>query len=319
MPNILLTDFCNRSCPYCFAKQQVELGTEQKRWEMPIAEYDTILSYLRPGLDTVSLLGGEPTLHSDFMHLIRRACEQGFQIKLFSNGTTKALLDLFDSPYRDQVRVILNLNAPEFYRADEWERINACCRAGAGKVSLSYNLYQVDFRWDFIRDAILEHNLAPRVRLGITQPISGAQNTFIQESEMAVINRRIVEMAEELAGSGIYLGFDCGFRQCGFTKEQLGTLAECGAQLMFSCRPILDIGPGLKVWRCFPLSTDVAEELVLTDFTSLQAMVDYFHNRWSEVQSRGNTPRCTSCLQYEIGTCHGGCLSRTLLRLGEVA
>jgi radical SAM protein with 4Fe4S-binding SPASM domain len=128
---------------------------------------------------------------------------------------------------------------------------------------------------------------------------------------MPEAGRGLVAMAEALAPDGLTLGFDCGFRLCLFSEEQRGTLAQCGAQFLFDCKPILDIGPELMVWRCFPFSNEPGVKL--TDFRSLREIEDHFERRWGAEQARGNTPACGSCSHRRVRTCSGGCLSRTLL------
>jgi hypothetical protein len=119
-------------------------------------------------------------------------------------------------------------------------------------------------------------------------------------------------MAEDLAPDGISIGLDCGFRGCGFTEKQRGTLMECGARLMFDCKPILDIGPDLMVWRCFPFSA--CEGVRLTDFGSLQELIEHFDNEMASYGDIGNMPGCSTCVHRTRGTCNRGCLSRTVNR-----
>ena len=309
MPNILLTNYCNRNCPYCFAKERVYLDTHTPRWEMPEEDFRVILTYLKPGLDPVSLLGGEPTLHSRFHEIVALALQTGHFVKIFTNGVSPVLRRLLGKMDTHTLAVILNLNPPGTYSESEKAEIEANCRAFGPNLQLSFNIYRPDFSWDFLRQIILKCGLKPTIRLGITQPIQGTTNTYLKEKDLSQTYGRIVSMAEDLAKSGINVGFDCGFRLCGFTKSALGILAQCGVEFLFACRPVLDIGPDLMVWRCFPFSTDRCVKL--TDFKTYDEIVAYFDERWKHVQGLGNTDQCQTCLNLASGACHGGCLSRT--------
>ncbi len=319
MPNLLLTNYCNRSCAYCFALAQVKVGTTRPNWEVSQEELETVLRYLDPRWDVVSLLGGEPTLHSRFVPIVRDVAARGFDLKIFTNGTTSALRELA-APELEAVTVILNLNPRAHYRDDAWAAIEANARHLGEKMRVSLNVDTPDFEWDFVVRAIEDWGLGRRVRLGITQPIRGMANRYLREEAIRPASARIVRMAEDLAARGITLGFDCGFRTCVFSDEERGILAECGTRFLFNCRPVLDIGPDLVVWRCFPFSVEPG--LKLTDFRSLSEVSAAFEARWSKEARRGNLSECPECAQLATGVCRGGCLSRTLLaqtNIGERA
>jgi MoaA/NifB/PqqE/SkfB family radical SAM enzyme len=310
MPNILLTNYCNRNCPYCFAKARVKLGTASGQWEMSQEELETVLKYLGPGRGLVSLLGGEPTLHSRYSDIVRSLAQRGYDVKLFTNGTTPELRQSLPPASRGLFTVILNLNHPDTYTPQEWAQIEANCRCLGGRLGLSFNIFTTPFTWEYLREAIVTWKLGSVIRIGLAQPIHGTPNAFLNEAQMDEACHALVAMAEAAAQDGITLGFDCGFRLCMFSPEQRGTLAECGTRFLFDCKPILDIGPELAVWRCFPFSNEPGVKL--TDFGSLREIEEHFERRWAQEQTRGNTPPCRACRNRRTGTCRGGCLSRTL-------
>jgi len=309
MPNILLTNSCNRQCPYCFALAQVKLGVCRADWEMSESELETVLSYLHFGRDAVSLLGGEPTLHSRFAEIVAQVTARRFPIKIFTNGTTARLRSISASACHDDLSLILNLNEPSSYSRNAWNEIEENARHFGSRLSLSFNVYRPDFTWDHLRDVILRRNLSRKIRIGLAQPIHGLGNSYLKEEAVPVACARLVDMAVDLARDGISLGLDCGFRGCAFSNRQRGVLLECGAQPQFDCSPVLDIGPDLIVWRCFPFSATPGVRLL--DFRSLQEVSDHFDRVWAKEAALGNTPDCTECRHFGRG-CRGGCLSRTV-------
>lgn len=309
MPNLLLTNVCNRNCAYCFALAQIEVGTARRDWEINQEELDIILDYLDPRWDMVSLLGGEPTMHSRFGELAGYIADKGFGLKVFTNGCTEHLLELLDID-NVQVMIILNYNDPESYTPDELDIIKTNFKAFGKQLSLSFNVFQPIFNWEFLRRAILDMNLSHTIRLGVAQPIVGMSNEYLRGKGLRQAYKNIVAMAESLADDGISLGFDCGFQACMFTEQERGVLAECGTRFLFQCQPVLDIGMNLNIWRCFPFS--VLKGCNLRDFESLEDVRRYFNNIWSAEQAKGNTSSCPSCESMLMGSCRGGCLSRTL-------
>lgn len=283
---------------------------------MPRDEYETVLGYLNPRTDNVSLLGGEPTLHRHFEEFVSIAATRGFLVNVFSNGTGKSLQRVLAGSLRKHIKVVLNLNPPEQYSLRELETIYENCRLAGRRMILSYNLYTPEFRWDFIRNTIMEYKLKPLVRLGLAQPIQGEANACLSENQMSALYDRITQMASELAIDGIRMGFDCGFRLCGFTVKQRGILASCGTDMNFICGPTIDIGPGLQVWRCFPMSTTEDVHRRLTEFSSLNELREFYTEQWATEQALGNTSDCPDCPERWAGVCRGGCLSRTLILKG---
>lgn len=65
-PNILITNFCNQNCPFCFTR--AEMSNKLIRKEMSLENFKKTLLKIKknPEIQVVKLLGGEPTLHSRF-------------------------------------------------------------------------------------------------------------------------------------------------------------------------------------------------------------------------------------------------------------
>jgi MoaA/NifB/PqqE/SkfB family radical SAM enzyme len=276
---------------------------------MSESELETVFRYLHLGRDAVSLLGGEPTLHSRFAEIVAEVAARRFPIKIFTNGTIARLRGIPASACDDELSIILNLNEPASYSRSAWSEIEENARYFGPRLSLSFNIYKPDFTWDHLRNLILHWNLSRKIRIGLAQPVHGLGNSYLLEEAVPKACAGLVDMAVDLARDGISLGLDCGFRGCAFTSYQRGLLVECGAHPQFDCSPVLDIGPDLMVWRCFPFSATRGVRLL--DFRSLQEVSDYFDRVWANEAALGNTSNCPQCRHFGRG-CRGGCLSRTV-------
>ncbi|MBT8489822.1 MAG: radical SAM protein, partial [Deltaproteobacteria bacterium] len=83
MPNILLTNYCNLNCPYCFAGKMMS----RKGNNISVHNFKKAVSYLKKNREKhVGIIGGEPTLHPRFLDLMTYVIEQGFKVQLFTNG-----------------------------------------------------------------------------------------------------------------------------------------------------------------------------------------------------------------------------------------
>ena len=84
MAHILLTDHCNRRCPYCFAKERL---ADEQHTNMAYDDFVTAVEFLvRSDEPGITLLGGEPTLHPDFVRLYRYLIRRRLNVLMFTNG-----------------------------------------------------------------------------------------------------------------------------------------------------------------------------------------------------------------------------------------
>lgn len=318
MANILLTTYCNRSCEYCFARDKTAVadgaGSENKEW-LTHENLDKILAFLhKSGGKTFSGLGGEPTLHPDFEGVIEKVLSQGFDIRLFSNGImTEDKLEFLKSVDSNKLKFIINMNHPDETPHGEWEKAMQTLKTIPDKVSLGFNIYRKSFEPDFLVDLINEYGLIKNIRLGLAQPIYGEENklnSYIPIEEYSEIAEKIVALTRKCDANGVTAGFDCGFIMCMFTEAQIGELYYNGCPPNFMCDPIVDIGPSLDVWRCFPLSTQ--KNLKLGDFERRQDIVDHYNEKTKVLESIGALNDCFGCKHLSRGLCPGGCLSHTL-------
>lgn len=317
MANILFTTYCNRNCPYCFAKGKVDLNrdTGDPSKNLNLDDLERIIAfYQRSLLKRISILGGEPTLNPDFRVLMDRIFEEpGFKaVMLFSNGVIPdtALAYLADHP-DPRLKVALNLNAPDTYPADQKARIHRVMASLGKRVGLGINIYASGQSYDYLIDAIAAFKLAPHIRVGLTQPIVGANNRYAGKMDLPGIARDLVAFARTVCEKGITYSFDCGFPFCMFTLDQHKELLRCGIKFKSECAPIVDIGPDLSVWRCFPLLGDVCGSL--PQFHTRDAIIDHYHNKYRHIMAMGNRAKCPQCRYRVNKLCSGGCLARTLI------
>ena len=106
--------------------------------------------------------------------------------------------------------------------------------------------------------------------------------------------------------------FDCGFILCMFTPAQLGRIYLARTRMMFKCVPIIDIGPDLSAWHCFPLSA--IENICLDQYENDEEMIRYYHRRMAPYKHFGAIDRCRNCNYRLRGQCGGGCLAHTIKR-----
>ena len=74
---------CNAACLYCSAASARDRGGKV----LPLGSILTSLDHFRAaGVDSIVLLGGEPTLHPDLLAIARGAIDRGIQVGIATNG-----------------------------------------------------------------------------------------------------------------------------------------------------------------------------------------------------------------------------------------
>ena len=314
MPNLLLTNKCNRACAYCFARDKVFDETPQADLSFDNLIY--VADFLeRSGDKQLGILGGEPTMHPQFNLYLKYLVSRGFHLTVFTNGIVEEGLaaqirSMLDDAHAAHVNFTVNINE-EKYRSQRENRLQANFLQVMGeKAMLGFNIFEKDFSPEFLVETIKTHNLKRQIRLGIASPITLKKNSFASTDDYPKVYRTILELAELCSKEDILLHPDCGFLLCGFSDEELGKLFKYGVALKFYCQTPLDIGPDLHTWRCFPLSNVKSKSL--KDFSDINEVRNYFDDVFEWAKGVGVFGECADCAHLKNGRCAGGCIGHFL-------
>jgi hypothetical protein len=311
MPNILLTTICNRRCPYCFAKTEMDgATTEEMTWENLIYIADFLVKSREK---KVSLLGGEPTLHQDFVDYVCYLNQRGFDVSVFTNGMVSddrlsEMKENFSGMPHERLSFVCNLNNPNQTPApdEETRRIHNFLAAMGPLVGPGFNIYRLDFDLTFLFDLVVRYGLKRTLRLGMTHPIPGQGNGYIRPEDMGKTIERLYSFKPLMDRLRIRPGLDCGFPICQFTDEQLGWLYRLSRHAKFECGPAIDITPDMSVYSCFPLSQFHRKSIF--DFDDLKQVGDYYAKIGDQIRIElaGIFDSCDGCIHRDEGICSGG-------------
>lgn len=316
MANVLFTSYCNRQCAYCFARDKVDLGAERggAARNLTLEGLERVIGFARrSGLRRFVILGGEPTLHPQFAGLLRRVLrEPSFRwVIVFSNGLMPGpALECLASCEDPRLRVVINLHAPGEDPPQERARTDEALRRLGPRAGIGVTIRRGGQDLDFLVDAARKIGPGGELRLGLAHPIPGEGNEFARPEDLPRIASRIVDLAGKALARGFTFSFDCGFPFCMFSLDQHRELLRCGVKFVSRCAPVIDIGPDLAVWRCFPLMNESPRRL--DDFETVRQAVDFYESLHRSYLPMGNRPECPQCRYRVAGLCRGGCLARTL-------
>ena len=267
----------------------------------------------RSALPTISLLGGEPTLHPEFSRIIDLCIEAGLSIRLFTGGLVpKNAKKKLQSLPPDRLSIIINISAPEHCRSPkEYDTSVQTLRDLAAYTVIGYTLFTMNVDPAFLYDLVLSTGCQRSIRLGLAMPGPGeSADLLLPPTRYRDAARWILRLARLLDKGDIGLGFDCGFTMCMFTAHELGELAYLGCTTRFICSPIIDVGPDLSVWSCFATST--LDRTHLDEHKRRQDLVEFFIQRQRAYRRFGVYDQCHTCKHKRIGQCAGGCLAHVI-------
>lgn len=137
-----------------------------------------------------------------------------------------------------------------------------------------------------------------------------AENDFLPLDRYRKTGRTVARLARECFKENILVGLDCGFTLSLFSEEEIGLLVKQGEGFKAVCRPVIDVGPDLDIWHCFPL-TEVLN-MRMEFFNNRREMATYYNRLVLPYRGIGSLPECQTCQHLRLGQCTGGCLAHAI-------
>ena len=111
MANILITNRCNRKCPFCFAGLRVNIKGKESPNYMSRDDVRKVMDFMERSDDRqLRLLGGEPTLHPAFIDIVKEALARDFHVHVFTNGImSKEKADFLSEIPDEKVSLLVNV------------------------------------------------------------------------------------------------------------------------------------------------------------------------------------------------------------------
>jgi radical SAM protein with 4Fe4S-binding SPASM domain len=97
---------CNQTCSFCFNRHL------KPTCDTHVSDFDRIISILKSlKIPSIDILGGEPTLHPEFMALVDLIYRHDVKVSISSNGTNTQILETLSEKYdKDSVRIGISVN-----------------------------------------------------------------------------------------------------------------------------------------------------------------------------------------------------------------
>lgn len=314
-PNILITNFCNQNCPFCFAR--AEMGNKLIRKEMSLKDFKNTLLKMKknPGLKTVKLLGGEPTLHSRFEEIINLSLKYFPYVQIFTNGVFSDKLVKFLIKKSSRIGFTFNISTPGFIlqpkiRALVLKRINQIINHSTITLSLTFDMNtNLKTLFNLLGSDLLKN--IHYFRLGFSNPVAGEKN-FYQFSDFPKMGKKIIYIILKIrkVNKKAGINLNCGFTRCMFTNEEFKLIKKETNFYGFSCfgkTASFDLQTDLTAFHCFPLSTQDKINTQNKSFINVnKRLIKKRLEYWKKIRQN----ICIKCPFYGFGEeqCPGPCL-----------
>jgi radical SAM protein with 4Fe4S-binding SPASM domain len=312
MPSVFVTAKCQNACAWCSARSKMEEYRSRGIEEMDWQDFTAAVEFCeRSGVRKMALLGGEPTMHSRFIDMLRCLKARGFSTTVFTNAIIPdSLVDAIAREGFPDVRFVVNSTSYFDHGSDKRRTIDYVLRTIPNSVSLAYVVTPRDVLQKGLQPIldqlflIMKFGLRPAVQLGIAVPSDG--------------NRDFMPFGLYPAAVELLESWSQFLEKNGVTPSLVWMcIPPCcvppGAQLPCSpsavCTPPAFIGPNLDVWPCLPLS---AETFRLEQFRTLAEARAFLSNLGST--ERFYEPSCQACPERLSKACNGGCRGFQALR-----
>ncbi|NOH02566.1 MAG: radical SAM protein [Chloroflexi bacterium] len=318
MSNLVVSRVCNMNCPYCFAGGFMQSGMQaDNQGFISRADFSARLDYLkRSGIDSVRLIGGEPTLHPQIRELIEEGRRAGMQILIFTHGILKeSLLAYLENLPGEECTLLVNMNTrgKDESRSGEIDKKRRKTLERLGHLAAaSFNIHTPNFDLLPVMETLQKAGCRRIIRLGLAHPSLGGQNVHLHPKCYPHAAARIAGFAETARGYGIRFEFDCGFVRCMFSDDELAALKQAGSEVNFQCSPILDVDLNGDACHCFPLADRFSVQMEADSNAS--DLRDKLIEQTRHYRAAGIYPTCSSCGFKIRGECTGGCLAAAMRR-----
>lgn len=325
----MITDICNLNCSYCFANSFVNHNSIN---HISTESFLRILDFIETakGKEHVGLIGGEPTLHPDFLNLLSIInCRDNIDdVIVFTNGLK--IDEFFSELQNPKMHLLINCNAPYVIGETNFLRIRKNINTAVNlfgmkdRITIGVNIFSPDFDYNYIIELIDEFGF-DHLRLSITVPNSKeAYKPLVHYSKM---KRVVLELIEETLKHNAMPYFDCNkIPVCILTMEERNRLLRlCGEKSISNiiseyanCSPVIDILQDETCVRCFGLSDHLKVDI--NGFETIDDLRGFFENRF-DVFSHVvyYDKQCEACYERVCRKCAGGCLKYKIDLIDELA
>ena len=257
------------------------------------------------------MIGGEPTLHSQFTEFISIIDEYKFShIQLFTNGVfeDKILKCLMKTPM--EVTALININSPKIIGNENFEIIRHNIEkliSAKKRVVLGINFYKTDMDIEYFK-RLAEDLHVKNLRWSVAVPSKHVDDSFDFYRQYKPI---VIDFLRWAYNNRMHTTCDCNrIPMCIWDDSELRLIAtyEPDMLVLKQCLPVLDVFPNLDIIRCFGTCNRYMSNL--KKYNSMRTIqIDFTRKIDLPAFESISNPRCAECILYKNKECRKSCIS----------
>lgn len=315
MANIAIVNYCNLKCPYCFADDMIK----NDNLTMSLEDYTKLLDFiLKNPMDKIGIIGGEPTLHPQFLEILKLTKEKCDQANnkhlpiLFTNGIE---LQPF-LPHLKDFNVLLNYNDPSRMTSIQKTKLFATLeeinKLGYfnNTLFLGCNIHLGCSNYDYIWDMVEKYSLKV-IRCSVVSPggIYGEWKAKKHEY-FNLLKPVFLDFCQRAKELNCKLNMDCSYIPlCYFSEDEkklINDVSERVKECNILCQSVVDFTTDLKVTSCFGSYNPID----FNKFSNTDSLKMYLFEKYNKKLAKANNQgKCKTCQLHQEGKCQGGCLA----------
>ncbi|MBW2003520.1 MAG: radical SAM protein [Deltaproteobacteria bacterium] len=307
---IVMTYECNLNCRYCFSKG-LSL-TEPGYLDNDV--FERIIEWMDgKEFKHVSLFGGEPTLHPDFINYIIRLNNLGYRVYFATNGlySEKVAEGLNET---DSLKATFNIPASGTYTARQESLLkrNLSCFPSHIRKFFRFTLSEENRDLKLLEELTEEFN-PDSISFALAFPSGDYSNDFIDKDKISLFTQDIFKLIELANEKKLYSGLVKPFPLCKFTEGELMTMLG-GIDLFNTCDIYHDNFMQLTTvshkgvfYPCIALRH--YGKIHLDDNPTLDDISKYNRSVVERLSENPVIEECSSCNLYKSHLCQGFCYS----------
>lgn len=285
---VYITEQCNANCPTCFNKQN------RSNVNMPFNKFCDICDlFSTNGVQHIKIMGGEPTIHTDFSRMVEYAQQKFQYVHIFTNSINDNITEV---NLRENDSIIYNFNFSKCITLSKLLPNSLGNRALEIQISTSTDEEKI------LPEILRIYKLQPQ-RVTCVLTLDCTENIFIYKDVLIKKYKRIWDFCEQ---NSIPLYQDHKIPLCWIYGTQIPIIHDKKSICSIDCAGLIDASGNLK--HCNQHPNELVNIYDGENLLPYDIICNYLKLAHNKIEQVALEKICITCVLYGRN-CNGGCFT----------